>query len=476
MSEDGQADLRRELTRIARRVRSAVRQAIKDGSLHPEDVEHLRWTVENFQYSEHGITYDRASADRTTKPAWGTPLAVWTMRTARSEPYAKLSERLTREARDPTGSAFFLETFIREVANHQVNSIESGARRPPGTRLISQLLGRLMDQPVKCTAAVHLNGVLLCCAPIRIVVDGTSLELRATTVSDFVGERAIDPLAGPFLTFPTAVMSITITARNAADLQQHVNRSVALLRLFELGSVKYESYDMTSESPFTPHSGARMGGVGHMMSALEKYVLRDTGASRLRGFWRAISPHIDGAIDRAGSVSRKPLAIAYHRYEEALLRNGSEERRIANAVMGLEALYLTSDENQELGYRLKTRLARLMGPLGLDAHEVRSTVADAYTVRSVYVHGDALSGKSRGRIERVYGGFDSLLRRTLEYVRVGIIVSMLGGLSKAEVIKLIDDSLIDDPRAVEWRRMLAKVKPRLGGCTKAHAADTSQLS
>ncbi len=144
--------------------------------------------------------------------------------------------------------------------------------------------------------------------------------------------------------------------------------------------------------------------------------------------------------------------------------------------MGLEALYLTSDENQELGYRLKTRLARLMGPLGLDAHEVRSTVADAYTVRSVYVHGDALSGKSRGRIERVYGGFDSLLRRTLEYVRVGIIVSMLGGLSKAEVIKLIDDSLIDDPRAVEWRRMLAKVKPRLGGCTKAHAADTSQLS
>jgi len=84
------------------------------------------------------------------------------------------------------------------------------------------------------------------------------------------------------------------------------------------------------------------------------------------------------------------LTVAYNRYTDALSQNGVLERRIANAVMGLEALFLKSSEDQELVYRLRIRISKLLSLLGYDPYEVKKIVSDVCTIRSRFVHGGIL--------------------------------------------------------------------------------------
>ena len=57
------------------------------------------------------------------------------------------------------------------------------------------------------------------------------------------------------------------------------------------------------------------------------------------------------------SHEHRELQIAKGRYEDALFSGGAgTERRIADAVMGLESLWLRDDEKEVLGYRLRHRV------------------------------------------------------------------------------------------------------------------------
>jgi hypothetical protein len=105
---------------------------------------------------------------------------------------------------------------------------------------------------------------------------------------------------------------------------------------------------------------ATMSG-GAVRSTSEHYVVGREDTSRLKRFWQSVSHAIPKDIyDFQKQVS--PLTLAYDRYSDALLQNGIAERRIANAVMGLEALLL--DEIQELSYRLGMRTAKALSLIG----------------------------------------------------------------------------------------------------------------
>jgi len=61
-------------------------------------------------------------------------------------------------------------------------------------------------------------------------------------------------------------------------------------------------------------------------------------------------------------------------------------------MMGLESIFLRDDgEQQELSYRLRMRVSRVMGKFGFDAFKIKRMINDAYSVRSNFVHGGTLS-------------------------------------------------------------------------------------
>lgn len=156
------------------------------------------------------------------------------------------------------------------------------------------------------------------------------------------------------------------------------------------------------------------------------------------------------------------LTIAYNRYNDALFQDGNLERRIANAVMGLEALFLKSGELQELVYRLNLRMSKILGLLGYDPYEVRKIIKDAYKVRSIFAHGGHLSYNERKKLESKYKSIQNFVRQLLDYLRISIIVMMLSKREKDDLIDLIDDSFVDKKREEILNSTISSLKNIIG--------------
>jgi hypothetical protein len=152
------------------------------------------------------------------------------------------------------------------------------------------------------------------------------------------------------------------------------------------------------------------------------------------------------------------LTIAYNRYSEALLKNGLFERRVANAVMGLEALILKPGEKQELTYRLGIRISKLLSQLGYSPHEARNVINDAYKVRNLFAHGGQLDYKGKKKLESKYHDIKNLLLPTLNYLRILLVVMILTKKGKDEFIDLIDDSLVDKEKETQLHGTLSEVR------------------
>lgn len=166
-------------------------------------------------------------------------------------------------------------------------------------------------------------------------------------------------------------------------------------------------------------------------------------------FWTRMMPQLPNegyGHNRERVVSTD---ISYNRYSDALLSWGMPvERRISDAVIGLESLFLS--EMDELSYRLRLRVAKLLGIFGFVPGSVKETVGLAYEVRSCFLHGSHVSRKVLNKIERQHDGLDKLLLNVLDYLRCSIVTVILTAIHKAELINRLDASFLDEG---SWREL-----------------------
>jgi len=128
-------------------------------------------------------------------------------------------------------------------------------------------------------------------------------------------------------------------------------------------------------------------------------------------------------------------------------------------VIGLESLFLI--ENDELSFRLRLRLAKLLGMVGFDPYRIQDAIRRAYDVRSAYLHGDQVEPRKVRRIDEQYGSLNSLLLEVLDYLRCAIVILTMIEPTKAQFIELVDSSFIDENAAQKLAEMLAGVKQLL---------------
>jgi len=204
-------------------------------------------------------------------------------------------------------------------------------------------------------------------------------------------------------------------------------------------------------------------GAGVSLAAFEKSQIRKEDIQRLKIFWQRMMRFLPSSFYEYGETKLDHIAIAYKRYCDGLLQNGVLERRIANAVMGLESLFLKGGEMQELIYRLSIRIAKIFVLLGYDSYKVKDIVRDAYKVRSLFVHGAHLSYKQKRKLNREYGDIRSFLLSLLDYLRISIIVMIFMKKEKEEFLDLIDDSLVDHDKDTQLANLLTSVKSLILG-------------
>jgi len=445
-------ELKEVLRKLALAIEKTIDEHISRSSLQPENEVYFRWKVEKFSYTDKGVTDYGAKGEYLTKKSWFRAIIKLEELVKKSNEYSSTLEYLNKILGKADKFPHYLDRFITALISQylEFQTTKESDIEPPVTTFMKDL----REEPVKCGAEVDLQGVAL--RP-KEMETSFGITLRQTNIEDLEREIPVHGfMMGDFLPTPSAIMRIELLGRGPQAIQKGVEKAIAILRLFKVGSVKWTSYHLFSES-ITDIVGGRITSGRAQAPALETYLVEEEDTPKLKKFWKIMNDSIPESSYWTSPITDH-LTIAYKRYSDSLLENGLLERRIANAVMGLEALILKPGETQELPYRLGIRVSKLFALLGYDPHQTKKTIIDAYKVRNLFAHGGQLSYKGKKKLESRYKDPKNLLLSVLDYLRILIIVMMLSKREKDEFIDLVDNSLIDRKHEEQLNGVISQAK------------------
>lgn len=440
-------ELNSTLEKLAKKVNELIEQYVSEGALQPEEETYFRWKVERFQYTDKGVSDFGAHGEYLVKKSWLGAIIKIVKQAKSTEEYSSALKYVNNAFGTSERFAHFLDSFVTAVAKQH---LDDEVKKVSTDSLVRIFIKDLKEEPVKSGAEIELQGLVL---RAEILEPIFGITIRKTKIEDL--EKAV-PAHGfmnrTFPSNPSAIMQIETLERNPAEIQKNVEKAITILRLFRIGSIKWTSYAMYSES-IAGFMAGRLGS-GSSELALETYIIEEQDIAKLKRFWKALNTATPESFFWPGSMSNY-LTIAYNRYSEALLKNGLFERRVANAVMGLEALILKPGEKQELTYRLGIRISKLLALLGYNPYEAKDIINDAYKVRNLFAHGGQLDYQGRKKLGSKYHDIKNLLLPILDYLRILLVIMILTKKGKDEFIDLIDDSLIDKEKEFQLNTTLS---------------------
>jgi len=428
------------LNQLTFKIKDEVNDSLSNGLIQPDIEQYFRWKIDKFLYTEEGVTESSAHGENFSKKSWFRACIEIEEIIKKSDEYSFALELLTKISERNTIS-HDLERFTTKLIFGYLNDLKFSD--VDVNFCVSNFSKDVKEEPLKYGAEVELDGIVIIPERFEFEIDDTNIILRQTIIEDL--EKEI-PVYGfnihPHLKAPSAILKIEFSGKQSNEIQLKVEQAITILRLFKVGSVKYISYYMYSES-ITDFMASGTLTAGETEVALEKSKITQKNTQHLKIFWQTMAETLPYNFYGHGGTKLDHTTISYKRYCDALLQNGVIEGRIANAVMGLEGLFLKGSENQELIYRLSIRIAKIFHLLGYDSYKVKMIVRDAYNVRSIFVHGDHLSDKDQRKLINKYGNIRSFLLSLLDYLRISIIIMVCMKEEKEKFIDLIDDSLVD---------------------------------
>lgn len=452
MENKGLEKVINQLQKLTDNIKKVIKKGISKKSFSPENESYFGWKVKDFKYTDKGIQSSGAKGHFSTKKSWMRATTKITDKIKESSEYKLALKSLKYAFARNERTDQDLNAFIGKVI--YVNLHPEEKEENSEKVIIERFVNDLLEKPVRCSAEIQLQGVILRQQKIE---PAHGIIIRQPISSDLEKETPYYPpaLVDRFLPNPSAIANIEFFSRQVNEVQRKVEQMIVMLRLFRVGSIKYLSYKMNSDSiTDIIGRGTLTSGKGHI--ALETSVINKEDEPRLKIFWQVLDRVLPSSLYELGRSNVDYINIAYDCYSDALMHNGLLERRIANTIMGIEALLL--DSTQELSYKLGLRSAKVMSLLGNDPQEVRQIVKDAYSIRSLFSHGRRLSYRKKRKLELRYGNIKNILSSTLDYLRRILVVMMIIPKNKDELIDLIDNSLIDNKKESELKNLLDPLK------------------
>lgn len=441
------------LKQLASRIKNEIEDSLSRNIIEPEEETHFRWKVDTFKYTDEGVTDYSASGEYVDRKSWYRAHIKLQESIKKYEEYAAVLE--ISKARGHDGVVQNIDSFVGKLVTHRL--YQSRLDETDIDTYISVFLKDLDEKPLKYGAYVELDGIVMRPESIELRIGYTDIVLRQTKIQDMEKEFPVYAFMRPRGPTPSAILDIEFLSRDGREIQTKVMQAIAILRLFKVGSVKYISYSMRSESITDMTAGGTIT-AGQSEMALEKSLITQQDIPRLKSFWQSVSKALPQSFYEFGETRIDHLLVAYRRYCDALLQNGVLERRIANAVMGLESLFLKGTEAQELTYRLGIRTAKIFSILGYDPYKLKGVVKDGYKIRSLFVHGSHLSYKEKRKITTKYGDPRGFLLLLLDYLRISIIVTTFARKEKEEFLDMIDDSFVDKDKDSQLNNLLTTAR------------------
>lgn len=328
---------------------------------------------------------------------------------------------------------FLLHRFTREVSTKY---LDGEVDDKDIVSLISSFTSEIERPPIEWNPSVYISGVGLNGEEISINDD---IILRRTTPEDIEQEVRMDSpwyrmSARPLhANTPTAVMEFETRAQNEEELWEDVTDLISSLRLFKTASVNDLGYNPNPNSPL--RNGSPSWKQKHADTPFQ-YIIEQSEEDELEDFYNYVFPILKEEI--LSAENEDYLTIAYDRYESSLTDESSPESRLVSAIMALEAMYLTEDEEGELSERLAQRTGLILSLFDNPPIRVYNRIKKAYNIRSNYVHGSKIHEDDRE-------GLSQLEERIAEYARMTIIVhiQLLDQWDKDRFLSKVDNAILD---------------------------------
>jgi len=387
--------------------------------------------IEGFVYNNDGASYERSSRSFKQIKNWTKACFDVYYAVAPSNQFLALDKVVKEKYPEPHQTnivsqyAFKLFYILFKSENAEQEKAIDG--------LNTVFLQQLNGNPHFTKGTAYLNGIIL--EQDIQIADGCLLR---RTVKNDLEQPQNSVNEGRHLPVPSAVLEIELqlTGKQHGLIQEKIVLMVQLLRLFDVGSINYNHYEMQFDIITGAHMSA--GSMHGFLHPWKKYHLKGGDEARFIHFVNHLIKEKD-LLNSSKSVNH--INIAFDRYSEALLENVSIERRIANAVMGLEALL--SDPSPEIKFKLSLRISKLLAFFGFAPLIVKSFVSKAYDIRSSFAHGGHLSINDKNKLEANFQGADTFTTTILSYLRVCIVINIATGIKKKDLMLAIDDSLLD---------------------------------
>lgn len=421
---------------------------LKEKTLMPDLHPYIKWRVTEFEYGDNGIAKFGSKSEELLKPMWYRATSAVEKKIKGLSIHNDVLTNVSRiYGLEDSQARHFLSMLISRIS---WDTLEGKIK--DSSDLIPYSLSFLRDLDKKeqeYRAEVQLKGLVL--QPKSIQLDENTM-LRKPRREDFETEESLGPAYRTWhLEHPTAFLHIRVFSKGLNALQHEIDRAVAVLRLFRVGAVQDIRYTMDTDSILdTMGRGTLTRG---RLLGLDKYLLTQESFEPLRKFWSKMKEVTLPESAYAG-VQKEPdeLSIAYQRYIDSL-EGGIVEKRISSAVMGLEALYLFPTEQQEMSYRLRMRVSKLLSLVGYNPSEVRENMTHAYEVRSIYVHGGVLKRQKRNKFEKKCGDLNQFSKAIMDYLRASIVALVIKRPNKDSLIQKIDDSFLDITKEKEIKKL-----------------------
>lgn len=442
-------NLKSLLQRLVQDVYFTISTSLKEKTLMPDLHPYIKWQVTEFEYGDSGITKFSSKGARFLKPLWYQATSTVKEKVRGLSIYNDALTNVSRiyELEEPQARDFLSQLVSRIVWDTLEGKVKASSD------LIPYSLSFLRDLDKKeqeYRAEVQLKGLVL--QPNSILLDENT-SLRKPTRGDFEIEESLEvPYRTQLLEHPTAFLYVRVLSKGVNVVQHEIDRAMATLRLFRVGAVQDIKYAMDTDS-ILDAMGRGTVTRGRLLGP-DKYLITQEDVELLRTFWAKMKEVTLPESAYAGT-QKEPgeLAIAYERYNDSL-EGSVTEKRISSAVMGLEALYLSPTEQQEMSYRLRMRVGKLLSLISYNPNEVRRNMIHAYDIRSVYVHGGILKGKTRNKLEKKCGDLNQLSKTIMDYLRASIVALLIKRPSKDSLIQRIDGSFLDITKEKEIKKLV----------------------
>lgn len=282
-------------------------------------------------------------------------------------------------------------------------------------------------------------------------------------ISEFDRMTGRSLVAGAILSFSVAAGNRPVIGLYPEKIQQHIERWLNVFRLLKPTdlTVVYQSINPVSifehsisENKDQPQDKFWQGKVEHRETSSYKLYLKKEEEEILRTFIENVRPALK-EISHKNYLSGSSYDLAFHRYNDSLLKTEVNAYKILSAMTSLEALL--SDGSTEITFKIRLRVAKLHSLFGFNSLEVSEKIKTAYSLRSKLVHGSKPEDKDIDLLEFARQHTHEIIN----YNRLCLLISLQlkRSADKQKLIKLIDNSLIDRAADTELNKLIdEKVK------------------